>query len=324
MHRTMRIFITGGTGFVGGALITRLKKSHKIKAMTRSEAGSKKIAALGAEPVKCSLQNIKAEHLQGSQVVIHSAAYVEEWGSRKDFWQANVEGTRNMIAAAREAGIQRFIFIGTEAALFDGHDLKDIDEQHPYPASTPFLYSETKREAEKIVLSANGPGLLTLSIRPRFVWGPGDTSILPTIIEMVTREKFMWLNNGEALTSTTYIDNLTQCVERALGRGQGGHAYFVADKQVNTMKSFLTRMLETQGITIPEKSVPAWLAKTAAFIVETIWRLFRIKSKPPMTRFGVSMLAANCTVKTDKARRELGYAPEVTVDQGLFRMSKVS
>ena len=118
--------------------------------------------------------------LVGAEVVVHAAAFVEEWGTREQFWQGNVEGTTRMLAAAKAGGVRRFLHVGTEAALFDGHDLRDVDESAPYPARQRYLYSETKAEAERRVLAANAAGFETLSVRPRLVWGPRDTSVLPT------------------------------------------------------------------------------------------------------------------------------------------------
>lgn len=320
----MNIFVTGGTGFVGGAAITRLKRSHKIRAMSRSQVGAKKIEALGATPIICSLDNITAEHLKGIDVVIHSAAYVEEWGFYKDYYQANVKGTRRMLEVAKAAGVKRFIHIGTEAALFRGQDMVDIDESYPYPKSTPFYYSRTKQEAEKLVLAANEPGFSTISLRPRFVWGPGDKSVLPAILDMIRRGQFMWLDNGEAQTSTTYIDNLTQAIELGLKKGRGGAAYFIADKERSTMKEFLTKLIQTEKVEVPEKSISSKIAKPLAFIIESIWRLLRIKSKPPMTRFAINIMSADCTVNTTRAKKELDYRPKFSVERGLHEMRKVS
>ena len=124
----MKIFITGASGFVGGAIVKSLGSSHEFFAMARSERSSNAVIEVGAKPMKCDLESITADHLQGCETVIHCAAYAEEWGSEADFFDANVKGTKNIVKAAKLAGVKRFIFIGTEAALFKGQDMLNIDE----------------------------------------------------------------------------------------------------------------------------------------------------------------------------------------------------
>ncbi len=129
-----------------------------------------------------------------------------------------------LLDAARTAGVRRFILIGTEAALFDGPDLRDIDETQPYPRRQRFLYSETKAEAERRVLAASDDRMTTLSVRPRLVWGPRDASVLPATAAMIAAGRFRWIDGGRPETSTTHIANLVHGVERALTHGPGGQA----------------------------------------------------------------------------------------------------
>jgi len=127
----VNVFLTGGSGFVGGALISGWRDRHPLRAMSRSAESDRKIRALGGEPIHCALENVHAEHLAGCEAVIHAAAYVEEWGPHEVYWQANVEGTRRLVDAARTAGVRRFVHVGTEAALFHGQPMIDVDENYP-------------------------------------------------------------------------------------------------------------------------------------------------------------------------------------------------
>ena len=316
----MKIFITGASGFIGGAIAAHLVEAgHEVVALSRSEASDKKIAALGATPMRGSLGAVEAGQLSGSEIVIHSAAFVGDWGTLDDYWQANVEGTDQLLSAAKEAGVRRFIHIGTEAALFRGQHMRNIDERTPYPKSTPFYYSRTKAEAERRVFAANDPGagFTAISIRPRLVWGPGDQTVLPNVLTMIERGAFAWIDGGRRKTSTTHIDNLVHGVLLLLEKGKGGKAYFVTDDEFVTIRDFLGRLIETQGVTPPNRSVPGFILNGAAFVAETLWRTFGLKSAPPITRFAVAIMSRDCTINIDKAKRELGYAPVISINSGL-------
>jgi nucleoside-diphosphate-sugar epimerase len=171
------------------------------------------------------------------------------------------------------------------------------------------------------VLAANAPGFATLSIRPRFVWGPGDQTILPVLEAMVRSGRFVWIDHGRVQTSTTHIANLVRGVELALERGAGGNAYFVIDDGVTRMHEFLTALLATRRLTPQEKSIPGWLARTLAAVTETAWRALGKTSDPPLTRLAASMMSCDCTIRSDKAQRELGYQPAISRAQGLQELS---
>jgi nucleoside-diphosphate-sugar epimerase len=314
----MRVFITGASGFVGSHASERLVAAgHEVLAMARSDRSAAAVARFGAAPVRCSLDDVAAEHLEGVDAVVHCAAFVEEYGTREQFRAVNVEGTQRLLDAARAAGVRRFVHIGTEAALFDGADLLDVDETRPYPERQRFLYSESKAEAERRVLAASGGGLETVSLRPRLVWGPRDNSVLPAVLRMIEDGGWAWLDGGAHRTSTCHVSNLAAAIELALTRGRGGQAYFVADDGERSMKDFLSALTGTRGVTPPERSVPGWLVRPVSAAVEGTWRLLGLEKTPPMTRFAVAMMSASITVRTDKAREELGYRPEISVDQGM-------
>ena len=318
----MQIFVTGGSGFVGGHTIERLVAAgHRVRAMARSDRSAGIVEGFGAEAVRCDLETVAAEHLTGCDTVVHAAAHVAEWGPRAIFWRLNVEGTERVLAAARGAGVRRFVHIGTEAMLFDGRDLVDVDEQHPPPARHRFLYSETKAEAEARVLAADGPDMRTISLRPRLIWGPRDATVLTVVVEMARSGRFAWIGHGAVRTSTCHVHNLTHAIELALTRGEGGRAYFVADEGVTTVRSFLEALAATRSVELPGRSLPKGLARGLASLVEGLWSLLRRRSTPPMTRFAVSMLSAEITVDTGCAQRELGYRPVIDRAAGLAALT---
>ncbi|MDZ4869622.1 MAG: NAD-dependent epimerase/dehydratase family protein [Alphaproteobacteria bacterium] len=315
----MKIFITGASGFVGGAFVKTYAKTHDITAMSRSDKSDAAIRALGATPVRAALGEVKTEQLKGFDAVVHCAAYVEEWGPWEDYWRVNVDGTKELLIAAKGADVKRFVHIGTEAALFHGQHMRNVDEHYPLSLNSPYPYARTKAHAEKAVREANdsSTGFTTIVVRPRFVWGPGDQTILPAIKAMVEKGQFAWIDGGRNKTSTTYIGNLTHAMNLALTKGQGGNAYFVLDGPPVVFREFMTRMLNAAGVIPGDRAVPGWIVRTIAYLGETAYRALNIKSKPPLTRFTANIMSRDCILIDDKAKREMGYAPAFTIDQGL-------
>lgn len=318
----MIVFVTGGSGFIGGHVIERLvANGHRVRAMARSDRSAEAVTSLGATPVRCGLHDVQQDHLASCDAVVHCAAFVEEYGPRDAFWQANVEGTQRVLDAAQAADVGRFVHIGTEAALFDGHDLLDIDETHPVPARQRFLYSETKAEAERRVLAVDRPGFRTLSLRPRLVWGPRDGSVLPAIIAMAQAGRWSWLDKGAGRTSTTHVHNLAHAVVLAVDADIGGTALFVADAGQTTLRAFLTRLANTRGVALPDRSMPGALARPLSRLVEGAWRLLRLPGTPPLVAFSVHMMSRSVTVRWDRAAQVLGYEPIIDRDTGLAQLA---
>lgn len=321
----MRLFVTGGSGFVGGAFIkAALAQGHSVLAMARSDGSAKAVEALGASAVRCELGAVPAQALEGVEVVVHAAAHTEAFGPREAFWKVNVEGTEQLLEAARAAKVPRFVLVSTEAVLFMGKDLHDVDESYPYPRFTPFLYSETKAAAEQRVLAANAQGFTTLAVRPRMVWGPGDVTILPEVTAVVRRGDFRWIDGGRARTHTTHIANAVHGLMLALTRGEGGRAYFVTDDEETTIKDFFTQYLATQGLTLPDRSVPSWVAEPLAAGLERLWSLTGRAGSPPLTKLAVTLMTKDCLLNIDRARQELGYAPQVSLAEGLRTMPRLA
>jgi len=313
-----RAFVTGGSGFVGGALIERLRREGwDVRALARSERAAERVRELGAEPVGGDLDDRAAlkAGAEGCELAFHAAAKVEDWGDPADFERLNVRGTQNVIDACREAGGRRLVHVGTEAALMAGQPLVNVDESTPLRPDSAAMYSSSKAKAEQLVRDAGG--LETVVVRPRFVWGRGDTSLLPTIIEMVRSGRFRWVGGGRHLSATTHIDNTVEGLWLAATKAPAGSVYFVTDGEPVVFREFLTEMLGTQGVEIPDKSVPPGVARVAAAASERIWRLLKRPGSPPLTRFAVWVSSQECTIDISRAERELGYRPVTTREEGL-------
>jgi nucleoside-diphosphate-sugar epimerase len=318
-------FVTGGSGFIGGALIRRLiADGWDAHALVRSEASAQKVTALGAKAIAGDLSDVPsmAVGAQYCEIAFHCAAHLGDWGTREEFERGNVQGTRNALAAARQAGLRRFVHVGTEAALLAGKPLIEVDERAPLRFDSPALYSSTKARAEEAVIEANQDGLETVVVRPRFVWGRGDTTLLPRLTEAVRSGRFAWIGGGHHRTSTTHIENTVHGLMLAAERGAPGGVYFVTDGEPVVFRDFITRLLATQGIEAPTRSVPTRVARAVATSSEAAWRLLPLPGRPPLTRLTVWVSGLETTLDITRAREELGYAPVKTIDDGLAEMGR--
>lgn len=316
-------FVTGGSGFVGGALIERLRgEGWDVLALARSDAAAGAVEERGATPARGDLDDpaALAAAASGCEVAFHAAAKAEDWGDPDDFERVNVRGTENVLAACRAAGVRRLVHVGTEAALMAGQPLVDVDEDAPLRPDSSALYPATKAKAERAVRAANGSGLETVVIRPRFVWGRGDTNLLPAIVELVRSGRFRWIGGGRQLTATTHIDNTVEGLWLGATKAAAGAVYFVTDGEPVVFRDFVSRLLETQGVEPPGGSVPTAVAKAAAVALERAWRLLRRPGRPPVTRFSVWASGLECTIDISRARTEIGYEPVKSRDDGLAEL----
>ena len=246
-----RVFVTGGSGFIGGRLIARLRSErHDVRALARSRSAAERVRAQGGEPIEGDLGDVAAMRAgaEGCELAFHAAAMLGDWGKREDFERGNVEGTANALRACAEAGVRRFIHVGTEAALLAGQPLVDVDETARLRPDSPALYSATKARAELAVRAANREGFETVVVRPRFVWGVGDTTLLPVMVEMVRGGRFAWIGGGRHRTSTTHVDNTVEGLVLGASRGRPGEVYFVTDGEPVFFREFVTELLATQGV----------------------------------------------------------------------------
>lgn len=316
-------FVTGGSGFIGGRLLSRLRdEAWTVRALARSDRAAEAVAAQGAQPVRGSLDDVAAmaTGAQGCELAFHAAAALGEWGRPEEFERGNVHGTQNALRACRQAGVGRFVHVGTEAALMDGRPLVNVDESAPLQPQSPALYSATKARAEQAVAAANNDGLETVVVRPRLVWGAGDTTILPGLIEAVRSGRFRWIGGGRHLTSTTHGDNAVEGLVLAARRGRPGRAYFVTDGEPVVFRDFVTRLLATQGISVPDREAPAAVVRAVAAAGEAAWRRLPLRGAPPVTRLAFWLSALETTIDITRAREELGYRPVKTRDEGMAEL----
>lgn len=323
---TSPIFITGGSGFLGQQLIKDLvAEGRAVKALVRSDKSAAVVKAAGAQPVTGDLHDLDAMQagMLGCAAAVHCAALVKQWAPWPEFERDTVQGTRNVVSAARAAQLPRLVHVSTEAVLADGSPIVDADESRPIPRRFSGDYPRSKAMAEQIVLAANGNGLATLAVRPRFIWGKGDTTLLPGLAQ-AARKGWVWFGGGLHRMSTCHVRNVSQGVRQALDHGRGGQAYFLTDGPPVVFREFIGRLIRTQGVEPGNRTMPMWVADALAVLSEAAWRTLPLSGEPPIKRADVNLFFREVTLNDSKARNELGYRPPVGVEEGLRELSEGS
>jgi nucleoside-diphosphate-sugar epimerase len=321
-------FVTGGSGFVGGQLISRLvAQGWQVNALARGQKAAATVKGLGAIAIEGELTD-RATLLKGmksSQVVFHVAALFKMWGPRAEFDAVNVDGTRALVEAAVETPSIRKVVMVSAAAVVMGDPIPmiDVDERVPVQQHDFAPYSSSKAVAETQLLAANGrrPGFQTVALRPPMIWGAG-MPMLDHMVEVVKSGNWQWPDKGVQAMSTCHVDNLLDALLLAADHGQG--AYFVADAEQGTLKSVVGGLLATRGVKATDKSIAFGMAWTVAGVMGFFWKLLRRSGEPPLTKQMLRMIGKPFTVNTDKAQRELGYTPRVSWRSGIQQMEAVA
>lgn len=316
-------FVTGGSGFLGGALIRRLREEGvAVTAFARSASSAQKVGKLGAVPCLGGLDDEAALEagMAGCDVVFHTAAHFTEWDAYEAFYKANVVGTAMLLSAAAKAGVTAFVAAGASGAVMGKPEpMSHVDETTPLQEPTWAPYTATKARAERLVLAANTEQLRTVVISPPMIWGPG-MPMLDEMLPLIESGQFALPDGGKHRVSTAYVDNVVEGMLLGARRGRGGESYFVADEEELPFAQVVNDLLATRDLAPVTKSAPFPVAWGAATVLEAVWRTFRLKGKPPVTRQLLRMIGKEFTLDLSRARKVLGYEPVVGRDEGLRRM----
>ncbi|MEU8567106.1 NAD-dependent epimerase/dehydratase family protein [Streptomyces pathocidini] len=330
----MRVLVTGATGFLGGHLVDGCAgEGHRVRALVRPDSDAGRLRRTpGVEVVYGDLADTASlwRAAEGVDAVHHTAARVTDFGTRTQFWDTNVAGTRRLLEIAQRSGAHRFVYVSTPSALMHPRegDRLGIDEKTPYPDRYFNLYAETKAAAERLVLAANGPRFTTCALRPRGIWGPRDRAgFLPRMVAKMWSGSLPDLSGGKrVLVSLCHCDNaVAACLLAAHAPAErvGGRAYFVADPERTDLWAFLAHLAALFDLRPPTRRVPPPLRDALVAAVELLWQLPLLSARlsPPLSRYGMALLTRSGTYDTTAAERDFGYVPTTTQAQGLRELA---
>lgn len=322
------VAVTGATGFFGSRLVQTLRgRGVRVRALARPTSDTRRIAALGAEVVRGDVTNPQslAGAFAGQELVIHAAAKVADWGPREEFFRVNAQGTANVVAACRAAGVRRLVHLGSLTVLGLPRDGRLVDESEPPAAAPRDAYSASKLSAERVVRAGHGDGLETVVIRCGVIWGPNEPTILPRVAALLRRGWMVYPGGGGNSVGLTHVDNLVAGV--LLGASvpaAAGGLYHVTDGEEVTCRELIDALAGALGAPPPRRSVPFAALYALATLLELSARAARKPSAPLLTRYGVRLLACDSRYDVGKAVRELGYRPPVSLRRGVDDVGKAA
>lgn len=324
----MKALVTGGGGFLGGAIVRLLRqRDWAVRSLTRTAYPW--LDELGVEQSLGDIADPEAADraAAGVDVVFHVAARAGVWGRKADFVATNVTGTEHVLAACKKHGVRRLVYTSTPSVVHAGGDLEGVDESVPYPKHYEAYYPETKAAAEQAVLAANGPELATVALRPHLIWGPGDPHLVPRIIARARAGKLRRIGTRPVKVDVTYIDNVAEAHVLAaekldIGSASAGKVYFISNGEPVELWPFLDRILAEAGLPPVSRSVSAWKARFAGRVLEWVYWLLRLPGEPPMTRFVANQMSTSHWYNIAAARHDLGYEPRVSVEDGLRKLGE--
>lgn len=324
----MKALVTGGGGFLGKAIAKMLRdRGDDVRSLSRNRYSE--LDRFGIEQHCGDLADADAVNRAAAscEVVFHVGAKAGFWGPYHDYFQANVVGTRNVIAACRQHGIRKLVYTSTPSVVHTGKDLAGVNESAPIPRHFEAHYPATKAIAEQEVIAANSPTLSTVALRPHLIWGPGDNHLLPRLIDRVKAGKFRFIGGGNNLVDVIYIDNAAAAHLLAADRlgpssPVAGKVYFLSQGKPVVMREFVNQLLQAAGLPRVNKNIPYRVAYAIGWALESIHKGFNIQSEPRMTRFIARQFATNHWFDISAAKRDLGYFPTVSTDEGLHRLAE--
>jgi nucleoside-diphosphate-sugar epimerase len=316
-----RYFITGATGFVGGHVAEAcVAKGDTVSTIARSGSDTALLERLGATIHRGDLNDSQAvsRALEDTEVVVHCAAKVGDWGPVDDYRAVNVQALRDLLGACQGKPLKRFVHVSTLGVYAARHHY-GTDETESLPARHIDGYTQTKVEAERLVLDAfRSFGVPVAVLRPGLIYGPRDRTVLPRLIELLRKGDLPYLGRGKRAINCIYVRNLVEAIFLAVGQPKAvGQVYNLTDGEFVSKRRFIEAIADGLGLQRPSRSIPLWLARIVAWTMERQARRLGASQAPRLTQARLKLFGLNLDYSIEKAKRELGYRPATPFDQAI-------
>jgi nucleoside-diphosphate-sugar epimerase len=312
----MLVLVTGATGFLGRRVVANLTaRGHRVRALGRNRNRLSEMPP-GVQAIAADLADGAALHraCEGCDAVVHSAALSAPWGKRADFYAVNVQGTQNLLHACQAQGVRRLVHISSPSVVFAGRDLHQATESLPYPRRHLCDYSWSKRLAEQCVHASDRDWI---TLRPKALFGPGDPSLLPRIVQAARAGRLPIIGSGTNRVDLTYVDNAADAVALAVESNRCQRVYTITNNEHINLWSLISDVLTHLGVDPPRRRLPLGLALLVGRLSELRARL--LGGEPTLTRYTAALLGTEQTYDISAARHELGYSPRITVADGVLQ-----
>ena len=315
----MKILVTGATGFLGKYVIDELlAHDYSIVAFGRNEKIGKALEGERVQFIKGDLSSIEElrQAFQSVDAVVHAGALSTAWGPWKAFYQANVVGTQNVLDLCREYAVKRLVYVSSPSIYAAGKDQLNIKESDDPIENHLNNYIRSKLASEK--LFSDYPDVPSIILRPRGLFGVGDTSILPRVLRLSRKIGIPLIRGGEQLMDMTCVENVALAIRLALEAKEAhGQVYNITNGEPKTFKYLIETTLKGLGEPIRYRKLPAGLVAGVAYSLEGVYRFFQLKAEPPLTRYTYYLLRYSQTLDIQKAQTDLGYYPKMTIEEGI-------
>ena len=324
----VKALVTGGGGFLGSVIVRQLlARGDQVVVLARGSYPHLEVDGVRLLRGDVRDQLAVEAACAGCDLIFHVAAKPPPWGSAAEYQDINVGGTRVVLAVAKAQGIEHLVYTSTPSVVACSGDVEGADEGLPYAQRFLSEYARSKAEAEREVLAANSAELRTVALRPHLIWGPEDPHFLPRFVARARAGQLRRIGAGDPLVDTVYVDNAAAAHLLAADRlRQGaaidGRAYFVSNGEPIGVWTMVDRMLAAAGEGPVKGSVPVALASAVAWLCELVYRILPLSGEPRVTRFLVAEVSRAHWFDIGAARRDLGYEPTVSLEEGLARLER--
>lgn len=318
----MRNLVTGATGFIGSHIAERLvRDGEDVTAFVRKTSRIDFLKTIGVKFAYGDINDTGSARnaMKGIDIVYHSAALADEWISSEEAYKVNVEGTRNLLDAALDAKVKKFVFISSLAVL-------GMKNHYGTKADAPYYktgdsYIDTKIDSEQLAMDYYKKYNLPVTvIRPGFVFGPRDDKLVPRLSELLSRKQFIFVGNGKNKINSVYIENLTSAIILAARSAKStGQKYNVTNGSGMTFEELIFKIADIWKLEKPKKHIPKSLAYLLCGLLTGWARLAKSKEPPYMTKTRIKFSCLNLDFDIAKTKDELGYIPRISIEEGLRR-----